>query len=255
MTAPLEKGWRRLKFKPSEGKPFVSAVIPAAGRGRRMGAKINKQFMKLKGAPVLYWTIRAFDRCDAVDEIVVVLHPDEKSTFQREIFSPYAFDHPIKMVPGGETRSASVYNGLKGVDPRCGVVLIHDGARPLIQNQLILDCIESAVRHQAAIAAVPAKNTIKTVKPIPGEPGELAVDQTLDRSTLYEIQTPQAFDYHLILKAYRWAFKHHIEATDDAALVENMGCPVAIVPGTYQNIKITTAEDLKVVDGFLSFFN
>lgn len=244
-----------MKFKPSKSDPFVSVVIPAAGRGRRMGMKINKQFLKLRGAPVLYWTIRAFDQCAAVDEIVVVHHPDEKATLNQEILSPYPFSHTIKTVPGGATRSASVYKGLQGVDPRCEVVLIHDGARPMIQNQLILDCIESAVRHQAAIAAVPAKNTIKTVKPIPGEPGELVVDQTLDRSTLYEIQTPQAFDYHLILKAYRWAFKHHMEATDDAALVENMGCPVAIVPGTYQNIKITTAEDLKVVDGFLSFFN
>ncbi|MGN0194443.1 MAG: 2-C-methyl-D-erythritol 4-phosphate cytidylyltransferase [Pseudoramibacter sp.] len=242
-----------MKFKPSEAAPFVSVVIPAAGKGRRMGTKINKQFLKLKGAPVLYWTIRAFDRCAAVDEIVVVLHPDEQGVFDREILSPYTFSHPIKTVSGGATRSASVYNGLRQVDPKCGVVLIHDGARPLVQNQLILDCIDSAVRHRAAIAAVPAKNTIKSVKPIPDAPGELAVDRTLDRSALYEIQTPQAFDYALILEAYQWAQEKHLEATDDAALVEGMGQSVAIVPGTYQNIKITTAEDLKVVDGLTSF--
>lgn len=167
----------------------------------------------------------------------------------------HTFKHEIKTAAGGETRSQSVYNGLKAADPRCSVVLIHDGARPMIGETLIRDSIDYALKYKAAIAAVPAKNTIKSVKPADDGSGVLTVNQTLERRVLYEVQTPQAFDYNLILRAYKRAAADHIEATDDAALVERLGLPVAIVPGDYNNIKITTSEDLMIINSFLTLMN
>lgn len=227
-------------------------MIPAAGQGRRMGTKKNKQFLKLQGEPILYWTIHAFDENPRIDEIVVIINPDEQDVFEKDITSGHTFRHEIKTAAGGETRSLSVYSGLKAVNPRCRVVLIHDGARPMISASLIGNSIDFALRYQAAIAAVPAKNTIKSVKKADDGSGALEVDQTLDRRVLYEVQTPQAFDYKLILNAYEAAAADHIEATDDAALVERLGRSVAIVPGDYNNVKITTSEDLMIMNNFLA---
>lgn len=244
-----------MKAETPDARPFVSVVIPAAGRGRRMGTKTHKQFLKLQGEPILYWTIRAFDESPRVDEIVVILSPEDQELFNRDIAAVHTFKHEIKTAAGGETRSQSVYNGLKAADPRCSVVLIHDGARPMISETLIGDSIDFALKYKAAIAAVPAKNTIKSATPAGDGSGTLQVNQTLDRRVLYEVQTPQAFDYKLIVSAYEAAVADHVEATDDAALVERLGLPVAIIPGDYNNIKITTSEDLMIINSFLTLMN
>ena len=255
MTRAFRKGSRPLKIEKTDARPFISAVIPAAGRGQRMGTKTHKQFLKLQGEPILYWTIRAFDESPRVDEIVVILSPEDQELFNRDIAAVHTFKHEIKTAAGGETRSQSVYNGLKAADPRCSVVLIHDGARPMIGETLIRDSIDYALKYKAAIAAVPAKNTIKSVKPADDGSGVLTVNQTLERRVLYEVQTPQAFDYKLILSAYEAAAADHVEATDDAAFVERLGRPVAIIPGDYNNIKITTSEDLMIINSFLTLMN
>lgn len=244
-----------MKTKTPDARPFVSVVIPAAGRGRRMGTKTNKQFLKLKDEPILYWTIRAFDESPRVDEIIVILNPDDREIYKRDIAAAHTFQHAIRTTAGGKTRSQSVYCGLKAADPRCDVVLIHDGARPMIGEILIDDSIDFALKYKAAIAAVPAKNTIKAVKPAGDGSSTLTVNQTLDRRVLYEVQTPQAFDYQLILNAYEKAIADDIEATDDAALVERLGLLVAIIPGDYNNIKITTSEDLMIINSFLTLMN
>lgn len=224
---------------------FISAIIPAAGQGTRMKASINKQYLTLKGKPILSYTLEVFEKCPLVDEIVVVINENEQSIFRRQILSPGHFSK-IKIAFGGASRQESVYKGLKQANPKCDLVLIHDGARPLINSDLILRCIYETLQHHATIVAVPAKNTIKVVN----DRGK--VEYTPNRKNLYEVQTPQSFDYGLIMKAHEKAIEESAEATDDAALVERMGETVSIVKGHYNNLKITTPEDLVIASSIIA---
>ena len=214
-------------------------VIVAAGTGSRMNMGINKQFIKLEGKEVIVYTIEKFYNNPNIDDIVVVVKESEAEFFKKEIIEKYNFEN-IKIAYGGKERQDSVYNGLKLLDEKCDVVLIHDGARPFVSNKTIDTCIEEAKEHKAIVVGVPVKDTIKVI-----DDSNNIVD-TPNRSVLWAVQTPQTFDYNILLNAYEDAFESGFYGTDDAMLVERIGHKVKMVEGSYNNIKITTKEDLNI---------
>lgn len=222
----------------NDKRSLTSVVIAAAGKGSRMGIETNKQYLELQGKPVLAVTIQRFEECDLIDEIIVAANEAEVEFCRKNILERFGFKKVKAIVPGGPTRRKSVYNGLCRVSPGSGIVLIHDGARPFIEAHTIEACIDAAERFGAAVAAVPAKDTIKRAD------GEGFVDETVDRSNLWYIQTPQAFRFRLIMDAHMKAEQDGFEGTDDAILTERLGHKVKLVTGSYTNIKITTREDL-----------
>ena len=224
----------------------VSAVVAAAGKGTRMGLDTNKLYMELLGQPILAVTLKKFEDSDLIDEIIIVSHEDEIGHC-RSITDRFGFSKVKAIVPGGRTRQQSVYNGLKRVSADCGIVLIHDGARPFIDEKGIRECTEAAVKYGAAVAAVPAKDTIKR------SDDEDFVTETVDRDGLWYIQTPQAFRYGLIMEAHRKAEAEGFEGTDDAVLAERAGNKVRLVMCNYFNIKITTREDLVIAEAIGRF--
>ncbi|MFA4967743.1 MAG: 2-C-methyl-D-erythritol 4-phosphate cytidylyltransferase [Candidatus Margulisiibacteriota bacterium] len=206
----------------------VSVIIAAGGTGKRMGQK--KQFLPLLGKSVLEWTIAAFKKVKQVTEIILVVNPDELEKAKN-----LGAD---KVAAGGEERSDSVANGLKLVSKDCDIVLVHDGARPLITADIIEKSIKAAEEFGACVVGIPVKDTIKRV----GD--DLFIEDTVDRKTLWQAQTPQAFKYEIITRIKG-------RATDDSKLVEDLGIRVKIVMGSYENIKITTPEDLIVAEAIL----
>ncbi|MDO8691512.1 MAG: 2-C-methyl-D-erythritol 4-phosphate cytidylyltransferase [Dehalococcoidia bacterium] len=214
----------------------AGAVIVAAGRGERMGG-VDKLFALLAGEPVLAHTLRAFHACGAIDEIVLVLSP--KNLAQgRLLVEERAWWKVNEICPGGAERQDSVREGLARLKG-CEWVVIHDGARPLVSQQLICCGIEEARDCGAAVAAVPVKDTVKIVGP------RMEVEKTLNRSTLWAVQTPQVFRYDLIWDAYA---RPPAPAPDDAVLVERLGHKVKVYMGSYNNLKITTQEDLAIAE-------
>ena len=223
----------------------VHALIPAAGAGRRMGGGTSKQYLTLAGLPILAHTLALFQGHPTVDSIVLIAPADEIAFCREEIVEPFGFDKVAGIVAGGRERQDSVRNGLRA----CGaaaedIVLIHDGVRPLLPPELIDAAIATAIHMGAGLVAVPVKDTIKIVT-------DGLVTETPDRSRLWQAQTPQSFRFQLIASAHEKAYKEGYQATDDAQLVEWLGLPVAIVQGSYRNLKITTPEDLLLAESFL----
>ena len=214
-------------------------VIVAAGTGSRMKMGINKQFIKLEGKEIIAYTIEKFYNNSNIEDIVVVVKEDESEFFKKEILDKYNFKN-IKIAYGGKERQDSVYNGLKLLDKKCDVVLIHDGARPFVSDKIIYNCIEEVKEHKAIVVRVPVKDTIKIID------NDKNIVDTPNRSVLWAVQTPQTFDYNILIDAYKDAFKSGFYGTDDAMLVERIGYKVKMVEGSYNNIKITTQEDLSV---------
>lgn len=222
----------------------VAAVIAAGGRGRRMNSTLSKQFLMLKGRPILYYTLNTFEGMQEIDEIILVVGSSDIVYAQKEILLPYRFKK-VKLAEGGKERQDSVYNGLRSCSPQTDIVVIHDGVRPFVTRKIILDSIEAAKKYKAVGVGVPVKDTIKVV-----EKGFILT--TPDRKTLWAIQTPQTFEYSLILKAHEEARKSGFYGTDDTVLVERLGFPVIMIEGAYENIKITTPEDMIVAEAFLN---
>lgn len=223
----------------------VHVLIPAAGVGRRMAADINKQYLSIGGRPILAHTIEIFEQHPLINSITLIAPADEIGYCRDDIVGQFGFSKVGQIVAGGKERQDSVRNGLQA----CGaaaddIILIHDAVRPLLPVELINTVIEQTVASGAALVAVPAKDTIKVV-----EQGQVV--ETPDRRTLWLAQTPQSFRYHLIATAYEKAYKEGYQATDDAELVEWLGEPVSIVPGSYRNLKITTPEDLLLAETFM----
>ena len=214
-------------------------VIVAAGTGSRMKMGINKQFIKLEEKEIIAYTIEKFYNNSNIEDIVVVVKEDESEFFKKEILDKYNFKN-IKIAYGGKERQDSVYNGLKSLDKKCDVVLIHDGARPFVSDKIIDNCIEEVKEHKAIVVGVPVKDTIKIID------NDKNIVDTPNRSVLWAVQTPQTFDYNILIDAYKDAFKSGFYGTDDAMLVERIGYKVKMVEGSYNNIKITTQEDLSV---------
>lgn len=222
-----------------------TAIVLAAGAGRRMNAKVQKQYLEVQGKPMLYYALKAFEESEVTD-IVLVAGAGQEAYCRGEIIEKYGLKKIKCIAAGGRERYHSVYEGLlaaKGAD----YVLIHDGARPMVDKDLIRRSIEAVGIFQACAAGVPAKDTIKIA-----DEGRM-VKETLDRSRVWQIQTPQAFSYPLILEAYRRLMeKDEIAVTDDAAVVERMtSVPVKLIEGSYRNIKITTPEDLIIAEAYL----
>ncbi len=219
------------------------AIIVAAGKGLRMGSKIKKQYLNLEGIPILARTIMAFDACDMIHEIVLLIGKKDFNYCKKNIIEPFEFVKKIHLVEGGNKRQDSVLNGVNRV---CGqmdhdkeaIVLIHDGVRPFIDQNMIADCIRHTIKYGACIPAVKITDTIKQVCT------DLTIQKTIDRQLLYAAQTPQTFKLDLMLRAFDHARKTSYSGTDDASLVEHLNEKVFIINGSKLNIKITTKQDL-----------
>lgn len=232
-----------METKSTEGSaPLrVAAIIVAAGSSRRMQG-INKTWAMLGGKPLLAHSIGACERSGLVDDLVVVLAQDALAE-GTQLCQREGWRHIRALVPGGARRRDSVLAGLEALDAGAApdYVLVHDGARPFLTTALIAQGLAAARQHGAATAAVPVKDTIKRAGP------DGLVIETLDRASLWAVQTPQVFAYDLLLQAHR-ALDPAWDATDDAALVERLGHPVALFMGAYENIKITTPDDLLIAE-------
>ncbi|MEC1259933.1 2-C-methyl-D-erythritol 4-phosphate cytidylyltransferase [Bacillus swezeyi] len=217
-------------------------VIPAAGQGKRMNAGKNKLFIKAKGIPVIIHTLKVFEEHDACKRIILVINEQEFSEFSTHL-KQHHFTTPIEVVPGGKERQQSVFQGIKAAGQE-EMVLVHDGARPFIKQKHIEQLVNKAKQTGAAIVAVPVKDTIKRVQ-------NDEVAGTIERSSLWAAQTPQAFRLSILMNAHLEAEAKGFLGTDDASLVEEAGGKVSIVEGDYQNIKLTTPDDLLVAEAIL----
>lgn len=217
----------------------VGVVIPAAGIGKRMGIKESKQFLAFKGSPILLHTLRQFETHPEVNEVVVSVREEEINNTQ-ELILRGGLSKVTKVVPGGESRQESVFKGLQHI--RSKWILVHDAVRPFITHHEISRLLEAVREHKAAVLGVPVKSTTKLID----DSG--VIEATPDRSMLREIQTPQAFERELLMKAHTQFQNQTPHATDDSMLVEQLDFPVRVVDGEYTNIKITTPEDIKIAE-------
>ena len=225
-------------------KPICAAVIVAAGKGKRMGTEISKQFLPLRGKEILAHTVEKFEHAENIRDIVLVTGQDSLQDVQ-DMAQEYGWQKIISVVAGGKERQDSVWNGLLAISEDTEIVLIHDGVRPFVTEDILNLSIETAVEMGGCVAGVPAKDTIKVCNS-----ENISVD-TPDRSTLWQIQTPQTFQKERIVKAYKQAKDAGFIGTDDASLAEYSGYPVKVIMGSYSNIKITTQEDLLIGEAFL----
>lgn len=213
-------------------------IIVAAGSGKRMRSAIAKQYIELKGRTILSYTIETFNNSENIDDIVLVTSSDAVDYVRREIIEKYGFDKVRTIVEGGAERQDSVYKGLKAVDSDTDVVLIHDGVRPFVADKYIAELESIAMEFGGCVLGAPVKDTIKVCD------SEGYITDTPKRETLWLAQTPQCFKYDIIMKAYEKAEKEGYRGTDDSMLAERLGIRIKMVRGDYDNIKITTPEDL-----------
>lgn len=218
----------------------VTAVIPAAGSGVRMGGAVPKPFLPLGGIPLLARTLLRLARSQVIDAYVLVVPPGTEEICAQSVVAAYRVPGVARIVPGGTVRQASVWAGLQALPPGTDLVLVHDAARPCVPVGVVRATVEAAARDGAAVAAVPATETVKEAR------ADGRVLRTLPRETLWIAQTPQVFARALILEAHAAAAADGFLGTDDAALVERLGRPVTLVPGSAENIKVTHPADLEV---------
>ncbi len=224
---------------------LVTAIITAAGKGKRMGGGTPKQFLPLGDKPLLTHTIIPFQNHQMVSEIILVAPQETIPELQRRIIKNNNFTKVKKIVAGGVERADSVYNGLLNTNKDTDYVLIHDGVRPFIDSELISRILNAARQYGCAIPGLPAEETVKTTD------SQSFVGQTLDRAKIFTIQTPQAFRFDLFLSAYERSYKRGDKVTDDSQLLESGGHQVRIVTGEKRNIKITTPYDLEYAEFIL----
>lgn len=229
---------------------YCVAIVLAAGRGKRMGQAVPKQFLEIDGKPIIYYSLKQMEE-SFIDEIILVTGENDVLYCQKEIVERYGLHKVSRVIAGGKERYHSVYNGLKAVG-QCDYVFIHDGARPFLDEGILKRNLEGVQKYKACVTGMPVKDTIK----ISDENG--FVDETPRRELLWQIQTPQTFLYNVVRKSYDALFESlsldetNCEVTDDAMVVEQFGeVSVKLVKGDYRNIKITTPEDLKLADVFL----
>lgn len=221
----------------------VVSIILAGGKGKRMGAKLSKQFIEIYEKPIIYYTLKAFEECSEIDETILVLPKDEIDYFKKEIEPKFDFKIS-KIVEGGKERQDSVYNALNSIED-CEIVLIHDGARAFVSKRIIKEGIKYARNFGSAAPGVMPKDTIK-VKNKEG----FSID-TPNRASLVAVQTPQCFRYDLIKRGHKKVKEENIEVTDDTMIVELLGEKVYLYEGDYENIKVTTPEDLILAKHFV----
>ncbi len=227
-------------------KQPCTAIVLAAGSGKRMGTKVQKQYLELEGKPILYYSLYVFENSPIIDEIILVTGEEQISYCQEEIVGRYGFAKVKHIVAGGKERYHSVWNGLQATSGE-GYVFIHDGARPFVTDEIIERAYNEVVECRACVVGVPVKDTIK----IADDDGYIA--QTPDRNYVWQIQTPQVFEAELVKTAYAKLMEQpDVNVTDDAQVVEAMMYEeVKLVQGSYENIKITTPEDLEIAKIFV----
>jgi len=223
----------------------ADAIIVSAGKGQRFMEGRKKQFFLLADKPILTHTLDKFENCPLIDSILLVVGQEDMDYCLKEIIEKNRYRKISQIVPGGKRRQDSVKNGMDALSRDANIVVIHDGVRPFVTRGMIEDSIHSAQRFGAVVLAIPVKETIKMAN------ADGTVLKTLDRESLWQIQTPQTFQAHVIKEAYQKATENGFVGTDDASLVERLGMKVHILPGSYTNIKITTPEDLILANLFL----
>ena len=224
-------------------RPRVVAIVPAAGRGKRLGpSKTKKPFVRLGSKPLITYALSVLENSSVIDAIIIAA---EKPCVKKikGIVSKFKFKKVVGVVIGGKTRFESIRNCLEKVGPEFDIVLIHDGARPFLEESIIKDSIKMAEKYGACVVAVPESDTIKLVDK------NLFIKKTLDRNKIFRAQTPQTFKREIIQKAYGTRLGREI--TDDANLIEILGGKIKVLKGTYRNIKITTKEDRKMAEVLL----
>ena len=221
----------------------VGAIIPAAGRGKRIGASVPKQFLEIQGEPLLHHTLTVFAYCKLISYVVLVMPRTDVDEVGKDWLNKYEIVREV--VVGGEQRQDSVYNGFNSLEEKTDIVVVHDGVRPFTTPQMITATVEGAQQYGAAITAIPISDTVKQV-------ADGFVKQTIPREGLWRVQTPQAFQYGLLQKAFKKAKEDSYYGTDEGALIEYLGKGVKIVPGSELNIKITRKEDLALGESLLS---
>jgi len=221
---------------------MISVIIPASGVGARMGADMPKQFLELKGEPILKRTISAFQNLGMIDEIAVAVAPEYAQMVQN-----FGFNKVRHIVEGGQDRASSVYAALKCLPKDTSTVLIHDGVRPFVTRDLVRAVVVAVKQHGAAVACTPVTDTIKKLD------FDNKITETIDRRLLWSAQTPQGFTYDIIMKAYQQAEQDGVlsQVTDDSALVERIGIPVYAVRSDFLNMKITTKTDLIIAEAYM----
>jgi len=228
----------------------ISVILLAAGKGKRMKSDINKQFLLINSKPILFYSLKAFEE-SSVDEIILVVGQDDIVYCRETIVEKYGFKKVKTVVTGGIERYDSVYKGLLEVQD-AEYVLIHDSARPMVTVEIIEKNICEVKKYRACVTAMPSKDTIKIAD------REGFVKDTPQRDLVWQIQTPQTFEYSLIRKAYDYAFKSDVEnITDDAMILENYleeKVKIKLIEGSYENIKITTGEDIIIAENYLKKF-
>jgi 2-C-methyl-D-erythritol 4-phosphate cytidylyltransferase len=227
----------------------ASAVIAAAGQGKRFGDGLQKQFLPLMGKPVLAYSAETFSKSDLISEIVIVVPDDCAGSVKADIVDRFSISKVTRIVPGGPERQDSVLNGFNALSGNPGVVVVHDGARPLVTTELLEDVIREAHACGGALAALPSSDTIKRTS------ADMRVEDTVPRDSLWFAQTPQAFRYDVLKNAFTKASDEGFTGTDESQLVERTGVKVKIVKGSPYNIKITTPEDLRFGELILKMRN
>ena len=243
-------------------KKRCTAIVLAAGQGSRMKSSVPKQYMLLRGRPVIWYALHAIEESDIIDDCILVAGTkvSDIEYMRDEIVARYGFQKVDTIVAGGAQRYDSVYQALKviadddmAVPVRDGYIFIHDGVRPFLTEEILRRCYDAVEEHHACVAGMPVKDTIKLAD------GDGFADTTPDRALLWQIQTPQVFDTSLIISSYEKLMQEKeklmqegVSITDDAMTVERFsGCKVKLVQGSYENIKITTPEDLRIAEALL----
>lgn len=224
---------------------MIQAIVPSAGKGERLGSRVEKPYVLLTGIPIVVRTLRVLESVKEISSILLVVSRSWYKRIQKEILQPYRLKRVSSVIIGGETRMESVYAGLSSLDQRTHLVLVHDAARPLVRIGEILKLIYWAEQVRAVCSGVMPKDTIKEVN------GASWVQKTLDRKNLRAILTPQVFRREILIKAYEHAFKEGYTGTDDSSLVERLGVKIKVIEGDRENIKITTPEDLVLAEAIL----
>ena len=227
-------------------KTKCTAIVLAAGQGKRMGTKVQKQYLEISGKPVLFYSLDVFQKSDMIDDIILVVGENQEEYCREEIIDKFHITKVRKIVKGGAERYHSVWNGLQEV-AEDGYVFIHDGARPFVTEEILSRAYETVQREKACVVGMPVKDTIKIADK------EGFAKETPNRSLVWMVQTPQVFETFLIKNAYSLLMEQEIiQVTDDAMVVETMlRKKVKLVEGSYENIKITTPEDLKIAEVFI----
>ena len=221
------------------------AIIPAGGSGKRMQENQSKQYLLLDGVPVIVRTLKTFQGARMINEIFLIVPADDIEFARQFIVEKYGISKVSRLLPGGRERQDSVKNGIDALANDHDVVVIHDGVRPFVSEEMVHAAVREASNEGAVTVGVPVKDTVKAVD------DHAWIKGTLNRSGLWLTQTPQAFKRDIIKKAYEAAYKDNYYGTDDASLVERMGINVKMMRGSYDNIKITTKDDIVLAEGLV----